>query len=42
VRKLLIAGVILGCRAAPPPAPSVMTTEPSGLRSVIVSLDKLK
>jgi hypothetical protein len=42
VRKLLIAGLILGCRAAPPAVPSVATTGPSGLRSVVVSLDKLK
>jgi hypothetical protein len=39
---MFLAGVLLGCRAAPPPGPSVATAGPSGLRSVVVSLDKLK
>jgi len=44
VRKipLFLAGVMLGCRAPLPPAPSAVTTGPSGLRSVVLSLDKLK
>lgn len=39
---LFLAGLLFGCRTPPPPAPAAMTDGPSGLRSVVLSLDKLK